>query len=154
MLSRPHRENGKRARDDRKNKQARATFLLSLPIVARRAFFFLSSKSPFNKKGPLRTREKNALNSDSSVREFFLESIIINIFTIEILRLPGNVGFKKLFGWVTNCQFSTPSIDVLQHTLALKMITALVVETSVTDCQEQQSSSGLRSLNLLSDDPC
>ena len=97
VFSRPHRENGKRARDDRKNKQAGATFLLSLPIVARRAFFFLSLKSPFNKKGPLGTREKNALNSDSSVWEFFLESIIINIFTIEILRFPGNVGFKKLF---------------------------------------------------------
>ena len=34
VLSRPHREKGKRARDDRKNKQAGATFLLSLPIRA------------------------------------------------------------------------------------------------------------------------
>ena len=42
VLSRPHRENGKRARDDRKNKHGGATFLLSLFIVAKGAFFFLS----------------------------------------------------------------------------------------------------------------
>ena len=60
VLSRPHRENGKRARDDRKNKQAGATFLLSLPTVARRAFFFLSLKSPLTRKG-LWGRERRML---------------------------------------------------------------------------------------------
>ena len=98
----------------------------SLPRA--RSFSFL------NQKGPLRKREKNALNSNSSVREFFLESIIINIFCYRNFEISWKCRFspKNYFRWVTNCEFSITSIDVIQLVLTLEITTAQVVQTSVT----------------------
>ena len=64
-------------------------FSLAFPSSPRaRSFSFL--------KGPMRKREKNALNSNSSVQEFFfLESIIINIFHYQNSELSWKCGFSQ-----------------------------------------------------------
>ena len=63
-----------------------------------------------------------------------MESIIINIFRYRNSEISWKCGFspKNYFRWVTNCQFSITSIDVIQLVLTLEITTAQVVQTSVT----------------------